>query len=96
MRNFSLAVVCSVSLMGCYKTNLVNFPDSGSPGTEVKVWQHNLLVGLVPLTDVDVAKACGSKGVYSVTTQMSFVQLLLSGFTSAIYAPTTAKITCRG
>jgi hypothetical protein len=88
---------CAALLMsGCYKTNLVNFSDSGSPGREVVVWQHNLLVGLVPLTEVDIQNACGDAGAFSIQTKQSFVQVLLTSFTSAIYTPTSAVIVCKG
>ncbi|MFT5687010.1 MAG: hypothetical protein ACI8RZ_007967 [Myxococcota bacterium] len=85
-----------LALSGCYKTTLVNFPDAGSPGTQASVWQHNLILGLVPLTKVDVSQTCGDKGVYSVTTQQGFVQLVLTSLTGGIYTPTVANITCKG
>ena len=49
-----LIIGAMLALSGCYKTSLVNFPDAGSPGAEVTVWQHNLILGLVPLTEVPV------------------------------------------
>lgn len=91
-----LMLGAALMLGGCYKTNLVNFPDAGSRGAEVVVWQHNLLVGLIPLTDVDVQQACGDNGVFAIETRQSFVQVLLTGLTSSIYAPTSAIIVCKG
>lgn len=93
----SMILMLPLLLVACYKTPLVNFSGGqGSPGQVVKVWNSSLILGLVPLSEVDVRAACGDKGVWSVTTQMSFVNLLLNGITGGIYSPTTAKITCRG
>ena len=90
-------LLCAVLLLGgCYKTNLVNFSDGGTPGREVVVWQHNLLTGLVPLTEVDVQDACGDAGAYSIQTKMTFVQLLVGSLTSYVYSPTSAVIVCKG
>jgi hypothetical protein len=82
-------------LTGCYKTNLTNVTDSGSPGEVTRVWSHSLLVGLIPLSEVDLQQACGDKGVWAVSTRVNGWQVLISSFTSGIYTPSTAKITCR-
>jgi len=82
-------------LAGCYKTNMVNISDGGSPGREVKVWSHAVILGLIPITEVDVRQACGEQGAYAISTRQNFWNLLLASVTSGIYTPTVAKITCR-
>ncbi len=90
-----LLVLAPLALVGCYKTELTNFTSEGSPGKEVRVWSHSVIVGLIPLTDVDVRKECGAKGAYSISTRQNFWNVLLAGVTSGIYTPTIAKITCK-
>lgn len=80
---------------GCYKTNLYNFAPKAEAGIEVKRWSHSLIVGLIPLNEIDVRQACQGKGAYAVSTRQNFWQVLLAGITGSIYTPTTAKITCR-
>ena len=95
MRRLAFVLVSLMALSGCYKTNLVSFGDTGSPGDVKRVWSHALLVGLIPLSEVDVKGACGDKGVWAVSTRVNGWQLIISSLTSAIYTPSTAKITCK-
>lgn len=81
---------------GCYKTNVGNFAPKATQGETVRVWSHSIIAGLIPLTEVDVRKACNGKGAYAVKTRQNFWNLLLTGITGGIYTPTVAKITCRG
>ena len=93
MRKFMLMLPLLIG--GCYKTNLVDLQDGGSPGNVERVWSHSLILGLIPITEVDVTRACGEKGAYAISTRQNFWNLLLAGVTSGIYTPTVAKITCR-
>ena len=95
MRNL-LILIPMLALSGCYKTNLVNLSADGSPGEVTRVWSHAFLYGLVPATEVDLSNACGDKGVWAVSTRVNGWQVLLGGITYGIYAPSTAKITCKG
>ncbi len=91
-----LVLFCAMlALSGCYKTNLTNFGAGGGPGTEVKVWNHAVLAGLIPLSDVEVKEHCGDKGVWAVSTRVNGWQVLLGSLTMQIYSPTTARITCK-
>ncbi len=92
----SLLFVAAVALSGCYKTKLTNVNPGGSPGAEVKVWSHALILGLIPLSEIDVGSKCGDKGVWKVDTKVGFVSLLASNFTFGIYSPTNVVITCKG
>lgn len=89
-------LLASTLLAGCYKTNLNNFSSGGGPGREVRIYSHTLILGLIPLTEIDVQKQCGSQGVWAVSTRASFLTLVASGFTSGIYLPMQAVITCKG
>ncbi len=90
-----VAALAAVALSGCYKTNLSGFGSEGGPGAEVKVYNHTLIAGLIPLGDVDINKACGDKGVWAVSTRMNLLTLLAQSFTFSIYSPQVAKITCK-
>lgn len=81
-------------IAGCYKTNLQNFSEGAAPGQVTKVWSNSFVGGLISPDQVDVRSTCGDRGVYSVTTQHSFVNILLAGITGGIYTPTTAVVTC--
>ncbi|MEN0067539.1 MAG: hypothetical protein AAGA48_35735 [Myxococcota bacterium] len=90
----TLLVLAPLALTACYKTEITNFSPESTPGKEVRVWSHAVIVGLIPLTEVDVRKECGPKGAHHVSTRQNFWNLLLAGLTSGIYTPTVAKITC--
>ncbi|MBX2802981.1 MAG: Bor family protein [Myxococcales bacterium] len=91
----SMLLVSILAMAGCYKTNLANFSNEGSPGNTVVVWSHSLLYGLIPLSEVDVNSKCGDNGAWAVSTRQNLWNLLLTGITSGIYSPTVAKITCK-
>lgn len=80
---------------GCLKTNMYNFSSDGGPGQVVIVWQHSVILGIIPLGEIDVARACGDNGVWSVSTRQNVINAILSGLTSGIYTPTVARITCK-
>ena len=54
---------------GCFKTNIENFSDTGGPGRVERVWQHSLLLGLVPMGEADARATCGDQGVWAVSTR---------------------------
>ena len=89
-------VAALATLAGCYKAELTNFTAGGSPGAEVKVWNDALLVGIIPLSDVDVTEKCGDKGVWKVETKVSVLAAIVSGLTFNLYSPNNIVITCKG
>lgn len=92
-----LPLLSLLTLAGCYKTPLVNIaadPEPGQAVRVVRVWNHSIIAGLIPLSEVDVRAACRGNDVLSVTTKMSIPNILLNLLTGAIYSPTTAAIVC--
>lgn len=97
MRNL-LPVLSLLMLASCYKTPLVNFSpelDGPQPVRVVRVWNHSIIAGLIPLSEVDVRAACRGNDVLAVTTKMTAVNWLLNAITGAIYSPTSADILCK-
>lgn len=93
-----LPVLSLLTLAACYKTPLVNVAADQAPAERVRivrVWNHSVLAGLVPLSEIDVRAACDGKEALAITTKMTFVNLILNGLTGAIYSPTTADIVCK-
>ena len=72
MRNL-LLVAPLFLLVGCFKTEMVNFSAKGTPGPEVKIWSHSLIAGLIPLTEVDTRAACGNRGIWAVSVRPEFL-----------------------
>jgi hypothetical protein len=91
-----LAAAGLVLLSSCYKNDLVGLSDGGGPGTEVRKYNHTLLLGLIPLSEIDLKAACGDKGVWAVSTRLNALSLVANAFTFGLYTPTVAKITCKG
>lgn len=78
---------------GCYHANYkTGLPASGQV-QETKV--HHFIFGLAGGGDVAVASLCPT-GVSSVDTEKSFVDMLLTGLTGALYSPTSVTVECAG
>jgi hypothetical protein len=90
-----LSLGAMAALGGCYKTTLTGFSPDGGPGTQVKSYAHTAVWGLVPLNDVNVAKDCGDKGVWMVTSKANIVSLLAANITFGLYIPMVAEVTCK-
>jgi len=87
-----------LTLASCYKTPLVNLSVDPEPVQRVRVvrvWNHALIAGFVPLSEVDVRSACRGKEALSVTTKMTIPNVLLNLITGGIYSPTSADIVCK-
>jgi predicted small secreted protein len=89
----SVVVFCtSMLLTSCYTyTSVVGRGAQGN--TQVKKWNHYLINGLVPVGVSDSKEMAGGATDYSVKTEMSFVNGLVSGLTFGIYAPSTTTVT---
>lgn len=93
-----LPVLSLLTLGACYKTHLVNYSSAPEPTQEVRVvrvWNHAVIAGFVPLSETDVRAACGGGEVVSVTTKMTIANIALNLLTGAIYSLTTADIVCK-
>ena len=81
----------SVLFSSCYTYTTVvgEGPESNKETTE---WNHYLFWGLAPVNVTDPAQLAGDKKDYTVKTEQSFVNGLVSALTLGIYAPTTTTI----
>lgn len=88
------AVVLTASMMltSCYTyTTVVGKGAQGNSKT--KEWNHYVLFGLAPVGVSDAKEMAGGATDYTVTTQQSFVNGLVSAITFGLYAPTTTTVT---
>lgn len=88
------AVIFTASMMltSCYTyTTVVGKGAQGN--SETKKWNHYVLFGLAPVGVSDAKAMAGDAADYTVTTQQSFVNGLVSAITFGLYAPTTTVVT---
>lgn len=88
------AVIFTASMMltSCYTyTTVVGKGAQGN--SETKKWNHYVLFGLAPVGVSDAKAMAGDATDYTVTTQQSFVNGLVSAITFGLYAPTTTVVT---
>ncbi|MEM6298038.1 MAG: Bor family protein [Bacteroidota bacterium] len=86
------AIILSVLMSSCY-TLTYSVGEGAQTGIEVKQKNHYLIYGLAPLDTADPTKMAGDAKNYTVTTQHTFIDGLLSFLTGGIYSPTTTIIT---
>lgn len=86
------AVFTAVLLTSCYSyTSVVG---SGGMGQKkVTKWNHYLIDGLAPVSVSDSKQMAGESKDYTVVTQQTFVNGLISVLTFGIYTPTTTTVT---
>jgi len=90
--SFISAFAFSVMLTSCYSyTTVVGQGAQGSQQTKAK--NHYLIGGIVPVGVSDAKQLAGEAQNYTVKTEMSFVDGLLSAITGGIYTPTTTTVT---
>jgi len=66
---------------------------SGAQGNqEVSKWNHYIIYGLAPVGVINPKDLAGGATNYTVVTQQSFVNGLVSILTFGIYTPTTTTI----
>jgi hypothetical protein len=86
LRVFACLALLSISLNGCLTLN--HSVGNGGKGAEVTSnRQWYILWGLVPLNQVDGEKMALEKGLtnnYTVTSQMSFIDVLLNIITGTV------------
>lgn len=88
-----LSAVLFVSLLmtSCYSYTTV-VGDGSQGNQQISKWNHYLIGGLAPIDVSDPAVLAGGVQDYTVITEMSFVNGLVSALTGGIYAPTTTTI----
>ena len=91
----SVILLCVIILYsaGCYSQNFV--VGNGAQGnTQVDERQWYVLWGLVPLNTVDSKAMAGGSSDYTINTQHSFVDLVISVFTGIVTIyPKTVTVT---
>lgn len=88
-----LIVLFSLSLAGCYTNNhIVGEGAQSNQTVEAKQWY--VLWGLVPINEVDSKELAGDSENYTITTQHTFVDVVISIFTGIVtVAPRTVQVT---
>ena len=66
--------------------------DGSQTGIENSKRQLWLVAGLVPLNDVDTRAMAGNANDYEITTKMTFVDALITGFTYNILQSRTVTV----
>jgi hypothetical protein len=79
----SLAVISVFLLTSCYTINhKVGQGAQGSAKVSERQWY--VLWGLVPINNVDSQQMAGGATDYTVTTEMTFVDVVIGAFTSIV------------
>lgn len=82
----------SMLLTSCYTyTSVVGKGAQGN--TQVSKWNHYLINGLAPIGVSDAKEMAGGAADYTVKTELSFVNGLVSALTFGIYSPSTTTVT---
>lgn len=89
---FTVAFAASMLLTSCYTYTTVVGKGAQS-SAEVKEWNHYILFGLAPVGVSDAAEMAGGAKDYTVKTEQSFVNGLVSALTFGLYSPTTTTVT---
>ncbi len=80
-----------VTLSSCYTYTTV--VGNGAQGNqETTQWNHYVIFGLAPVGVSNPKQLAGGAKDYTVVTQQTFVNGLISAITFGIYTPTTTKI----
>ena len=90
---FNLAVLISATLVlnSCYSyTSIVGQGAQGENKTTK--WNHYVIYGLAPVGVSDSKKMAGDAENYTIQTQQTFVNGLISALTFGIYTPTTTTV----
>ena len=88
----SLAVISVFLLTSCYTmTHKVGEGAKGNSTTSERQWY--VLWGLVPINSVDSKQMAGGAKDYTVTTEMTFVDVVIGAFTGLITVqPMSVKV----
>ena len=86
-----ISIVVSMLMSSCY-TQKYMVGEGSQTGIETKEKNNYFLFGLVDGKISDPKVMASDTENYSVTTEMTFVDGLLSALTWGIYSPTTTKV----
>ncbi|HSW30078.1 MAG TPA: hypothetical protein VLH75_11395 [Longimicrobiales bacterium] len=89
-----LCLTATLGTAGCFRHTV----DVGGGARHAPVvydrWEHFWVAGLIGHVRVDVERLCPS-GQATIEARQSFLNGLVAGLTSGIYAPTTVRVRCR-
>ncbi len=88
----ALAIVSSMVLTSCYSyTSVVGNGAQGN--SQVSKKNHYIIGGLAPISVSDSKEMAGGAKDYTIKTEQTFIDGLLSALTWGIYTPTTTTVT---
>ncbi len=88
-----LIFLFSFSMAGCYTNNHI-IGEGAQSNQTVEARQWYILWGLVPLNEVNSAELAGGAENYEITTEHTFVDVVISIFTGIVtVGPRTVKVT---
>ncbi len=88
----AMALLVSTMLTSCYTYTTV--VGKGAQGTtKIQKWNHYVLWGLAPVGVSDAKEMAAGATDYTVKTEQTFVNGLLSAITFGIYSPFTTTVT---
>jgi len=88
------AFAMCLAAMGCFHATI----DTGLAANDVMIkqpWASCWILGLVPPKTVEAAAKCPG-GVSKVSTQRSFLNMVVGALTFGIYTPMEIMVTCSG
>lgn len=92
LKMMMVLLAASMLFASCYSyTTVVGKGAQG--GTVVTKWNHYVIYGLAPVGVSDAKEMAGDAEDYTVNTQQTFVNGLVSALTMGIYTPTTTTVT---
>jgi len=92
LRMITLFFAISFLFSSCYSYTTV-VGEGAQGNTKVSQWNHYLIAGLAPINISDAKEMAGDTKNYTVKTEQSFVNGLISALTFGIYTPTTTTVT---
>lgn len=89
----SLMTICASTLLSsCYSVTY-KIGKGSRLGSKVSQKNHYLIYGLAPIKTSNSARMAGTVSDYTVNTQHTFVDGLISALTLGIYSTTTTTVT---
>lgn len=88
----SLSICMTFLLSSCYSVTY-KIGKGSRLGLKVSQKNHYLIYGLAPIRTSNPARMAGTVSDYTVNTQHTFVDGLISAFTLGIYSTTTTTVT---
>lgn len=88
----SITLVSSLLLSSCY-TYTTTVGNGAQGNNQTKKWNHYVVYGLAPVGVSDAKEMANGAKNYTVTTEHTFINGLVSALTFGLYSPTTTTVT---